>query len=896
MPVARAEEVVVPPGPLLVPVAPDPQQAVVAPAADPPVPDPHQEVIPPQAVVAPAADPPVPDPHQEVVPPQGDPPVPVARAEEVVVPPGPLLVPVAPDPQQAVVAPAADPPVPDPHQEVVPPQAVVAPAADPPVPDPHQEVVPPQGDPPAPDPPGNEIEQPEVEAQAELPVLVMSAVDQSKLMLRKMGIHNPKKFQVKELLPLIEIKEQVSNASSKLKKIIFRWRSGGTQVRYGQKSAIARAIKLCRNSVFPDGSPKKSTDRHSLAVSKMKAVDEFYRREDNSYILPDKKHYRNAEDLTGSFVVALVDTLRNLHRKFVVETGIVLSFSTFTKARRRKTIKTSVFLKRSVCLCQTHANMGMMLEVVPGLDNSTTQMVALTNEEVRAALDSLAPRESVRFKRWGKESRVYKNKIVYHTLLRKVRLDTQDFILLFMEDLVHFREHHRRVGEQYAAVRLLKSILAEDHAICHMDYAENWGTSYMAEVQSAFYGKDQLTLHPMVVYYRHGETLKHFSYVGVSEVTQHAFPTTLAFVTKVLGHIKDVVPGLQHLHMVTDSPSSQYRNRFSCEMLRRATEMFGIRITWNWLEAGHGKGPCDGVGGALKGLADRVVKSCGSIQTADEFVEVLRPQTQKITLIRVWRAEVEQCERVVKEWKSRKVDTISLQHQATVYDSELYIRTTSCYQECCMVDGELTPKCASWRKVPTKPPPRPRAARATQKRAPARAAQASTSSAPSQPPPAASDLDSDSDPDSSSDWEDEVGANQAGVMEEVFSSDDEGCTDVEQSAHRSRRLDDRRKRREFTLSRTAKAGARLAAATAESEAESGTDVVEDGSSSSDSDPDYTPELETPEDAARNAVIAQARRNGEVVNELLCEGDTSSDDWPIAEACQSVASYLKLNLI
>ena len=32
-------------------------------------------------------------------------------------------------------------------------------------------------------------------------------------------------------------------------------------------------------------------------------------------------------------------------------------------------------------------------------------------------------------------------------------------------------------------------------------------------------------------------------------------------------------------------------------------------VCWNWLEAGHDKGPCDGVGGSIKKIADNLVKS-----------------------------------------------------------------------------------------------------------------------------------------------------------------------------------------------------------------------------------------------------------------------------------------------
>ena len=46
--------------------------------------------------------------------------------------------------------------------------------------------------------------------------------------------------------------------------------------------------------------------------------------------------------------------------------------------------------------------------------------------------------------------------------------------------------------------------------------------------------------------------------------------------------------------------------------------MFGFTATWNYFEAGHGKGPCDGGGGTTKHLAERTVNSG---QQVKQYVE-----------------------------------------------------------------------------------------------------------------------------------------------------------------------------------------------------------------------------------------------------------------------------------
>ena len=52
------------------------------------------------------------------------------------------------------------------------------------------------------------------------------------------------------------------------------------------------------------------------------------------------------------------------------------------------------------------------------------------------------------------------------------------------------------------------------------------------------------------------------------------------------------------VHHITDSPFSQYRNKLMFYLIANHKDIFGVEGCWNNFEAGHGKGPCDGVGGA----------------------------------------------------------------------------------------------------------------------------------------------------------------------------------------------------------------------------------------------------------------------------------------------------------
>jgi hypothetical protein len=70
----------------------------------------------------------------------------------------------------------------------------------------------------------------------------------------------------------------------------------------------------------------------------------------------------------------------------------------------------------------------------------------------------------------------------------------------------------------------------------------------------------------------------------------------------------------------TDSPSSQYRNCFIFYLVANHAAFYGLSCRWNYFEVGHGKGPCDGLGGTTKRLADQAVRQGNAvIQDAREF-------------------------------------------------------------------------------------------------------------------------------------------------------------------------------------------------------------------------------------------------------------------------------------
>ena len=58
--------------------------------------------------------------------------------------------------------------------------------------------------------------------------------------------------------------------------------------------------------------------------------------------------------------------------------------------------------------------------------------------------------------------------------------------------------------------------------------------------------------------------------------------------------------GITEINTITDSPSSQYRNVNAFWLMAQLCKKYGVVLNWIYLEAGHGKGLPNGIGGSVK--------------------------------------------------------------------------------------------------------------------------------------------------------------------------------------------------------------------------------------------------------------------------------------------------------
>ena len=163
--------------------------------------------------------------------------------------------------------------------------------------------------------------------------------------------------------------------------------------------------------------------------------------------------------------------------------------------------------------------------------------VLTTEEQIKGALQSIQG-NSVTYKVWkrvkinfekktndGKVSSFVKErmKIVQETKTK------ENFIEDFLIEIKEFPDHVKRIQTQYRALKNLKENLTADEAIIQMDFAENYECQTQEEIQSAYWDKTAITLHPVVAFFKKNGSLDHKSIVSISDDQRHNADAVFAF-------------------------------------------------------------------------------------------------------------------------------------------------------------------------------------------------------------------------------------------------------------------------------------------------------------------------------------------------------------------------------
>lgn len=368
--------------------------------------------------------------------------------------------------------------------------------------------------------------------------------------------------------------------------------------------------------------------KNKLNTDTKEQLKKFLERDDNSRPSTGKRETitRKKIKMQKRF---FNDSLYNLFLKFKREyPHAKLSYAEFCKNRPFWVLAPSA-KDRETCLCKTHANTQLMADklfhhkviasnkidrLMESLccDKSTKRCMyrecdicqekQLETREFDSSLQThwFSWRHKVE-ERERKTNDGLKEKINVHLTVKEKTYGTLQILL---EDFTtalkdKFGRQTFNIQHQHSTLRHLKENVHEDEIIIQIDFAENYQGKYASEVQAAHFGDShkQITLHTGVAY----TTKEVLSLCSISSSMRHDPSGIWAHLAPVLSYLKEQVPSATTLHVISDGPTTQYRSKKNFFLLSTVPFDLGFqRLTWNFLEAGHGKGPADGVGAAVK--------------------------------------------------------------------------------------------------------------------------------------------------------------------------------------------------------------------------------------------------------------------------------------------------------
>lgn len=438
--------------------------------------------------------------------------------------------------------------------------------------------------------------------------------------------------------------------TEKEKRVFKRMISGKAVKKYGilQNEKNMKPLKKIGKVGLMESKRKAKA---SYELMKTKIIN-FLEDDSNTRLCAGKRDYVTKKGDRKQKRV-LLDTLRNLHKSFMKKCNIKISYSLFCRLKPFWIVQPNCD-KRDTCLCVTHANVDLILTAlfqakVTSISNHQNLLHIICcnryNEQCLSRECVTCKNKGLEYKEFDNSNQIVCRKWVSNATnitdpkthkIRKVTKYVKEVIQIYPRDLImqlednlkYFLHHELNIVHQHSAFKMKKSDLSVQEAVIHMDFSENYLTKYAEEIQAFHYGgsRQQISLHTVVTYTKEeasGE-VKTTCYCSMSQNLLHSPPAIWAHLQPILNSLP---PEVEILHFWSDGPVTQYRNKYMFYFLVTHLKEFYPALTdftWNYHEAGHGKGAPDGVGAVCKRSADRLVASGKDIACLSDLSDAIQ--------------------------------------------------------------------------------------------------------------------------------------------------------------------------------------------------------------------------------------------------------------------------------
>ena len=399
------------------------------------------------------------------------------------------------------------------------------------------------------------------------------------------------------------------------------------------KSVISKRLGIISRSHFYNTSQKGKHPRMPLDI--VKNVVDFYHREDITTTYPNKS--KSGKPIQ----IMKFSRLRtfNIFRSELSDAKI--SITTFNKLKPRQ-IKLSRCAKYFQCLCDICDNFSMIYKAIKSSFNRAGVVMSIELETELAlakhtvcsfanlnCLDRSAKNcsvvsnklrplfndwlvdddhQKVSYLKWERVLELIKGKQV----LKMKKVPRSEYRWEVFSELVMQMEkyplHVKNACAQLHAYKQCKLSLGCDEAIVVRDFAENYVCRQFAEAQNAYYTRNSVTIHPMVVLFSTSQNVARDAVIMISDDLKHDSCAVKMFVKVLADHIKSKHPHISKLAFWSDGCGAQYKSRQPMHNIASAFDT-GFEITWNFYGSRHCKSEADGEAAVVKNALDRRVKS-----------------------------------------------------------------------------------------------------------------------------------------------------------------------------------------------------------------------------------------------------------------------------------------------
>lgn len=328
--------------------------------------------------------------------------------------------------------------------------------------------------------------------------------------------------------------------------------------------------------------PDPSHRNESLKISDdIKAdVVKFYENDESSRILPGKKDCISVK-IDGEKVKKqkrlILFNLKELYLHWKESRTYELGFSFFASLRPPWCVLPGAAGTHIVCVCTLHQNPKLKLRAVTKEVSVSSLMVAGVCDEANRncmmhecqdcpgkeqieilireiCKENFDETEIIEFRQWVTTDRC---------TLKTIKESREEFIEHLTDDLYNLMSHHFISKAQSNYLNCLKSDLKPSQAVVQLDFSENFTCIQQESAQAAYYAKQQVTVHPYVVYFKRmgDDELKTQSFCTISDHLIHDSASVAIFNQKLLTILKNEFPWIRELHFFSDGSTAQYKNR-----------------------------------------------------------------------------------------------------------------------------------------------------------------------------------------------------------------------------------------------------------------------------------------------------------------------------------------------